>query len=93
MEVDGEKEKSTLESVFAALCVPFILCMCEKLQMCCFFFPSAFSSCNYEYGKKCQYVLGDAVDIREVAGYFLEVHCLMIVVVRVLHMPGTRQVI
>lgn len=46
-----------------------------------FFFSSFgfFSLCKYEYGKKCQDVLGGgrAVDIREVADYFLEVHCLM----------------
>ena len=66
--------------------------MCEKLLKCCFF-PSASSSlCKYEYGKKCQDVFGEAVDIREVMDYFLEVCCLMIACVCVLHMPGTRQV-
>lgn len=70
--------------MFLLHCVPFILCMCEKLQKCCFFLffffsPSTFSSCNNEYAKKCQDVLGEAVDIREDTDYFLEVHCLMIV--------------
>lgn len=34
-----------------------------------------------------------AVDIREVADYFLEAHALMIMAAFVLHVPGTRQVI
>lgn len=83
MEVASEKGKNTEEGFSAALCAPFIICMCEELQNCCysFFPPSAFPPRNYEYGKKCQDVLGEggAVDIREVADFFLEVHRVMIV--------------
>lgn len=74
-EKKKKRHKSTLKSVFSSLHVPFILCMCEKHLKC--FFPPLL--CKYEYEKKCQDVLGEAVDIREVEDYFLEIHCLMIV--------------
>lgn len=56
--------------------------------------PPPLPSHNYEYGKKCQDVFGEgAVDFREDADYFPEVHRVMIVFVRCCsqHMPGTRQ--
>lgn len=87
-----QQEERTQGSVFAALRIPFIICMCEKLQNCCYFFfsptplpptPVHLPSHNYEYGKKCQDVFGEgAVDFREDADYFPEVHRVMIVFVR-----------
>lgn len=45
--------------------------------------PLHLPSHNYEYGKKCQDVFGEgAVDFREDADYFPEVHRVMIVFVR-----------
>lgn len=96
----SQREGKNIEEGFsAALCAPFIICMCEELQNCCycFFFPSAFPPRNYEYGKKCQDVLESGG-----TGCWHQRSCRLLpgssprndcVCVRALHMPGTRQVI
>lgn len=86
----GSRRKERRGVFFAAPRIPFIICMCEKLQNCCYFFfsptpprPPPLLSHNYEYGKKCQDVFGEgAVDFREDADYFPEVRRVMIVFVR-----------
>lgn len=85
--VSREAPKKVRRGVsFAAPCIPFIICMCEKLHNRCYLFfslaPPSPSSCNYEYGKKCQDVFGEeAVDFREDTDYFPEIHRIMIVFV------------